>query len=117
MNVNNYLIRKNKTFFSKLRVDVLTRQLSPASYFEWPVDVVVGGDVRVLSRLPEALHSRRLNIDDEGPQFVCPHCLEGLKKDIQIYMKTLLFIYWLSLLCLSWTCVWLNIDDADLAAV
>lgn len=41
------------------------KQLS-ALYFERSVDVVVGGDGRVLAGLPEALQWRRLHIDDVG---------------------------------------------------
>lgn len=56
-------------------------------YFERSVDVVVGGDVWVLSSLLQALLWRRLHVDDVGPQLVAPHCLNGLKKRYNIQIK------------------------------
>lgn len=48
-------------------------------YLEWSVDVVVGGDERLLSGLPEAFQWWRLHVDDVGSQFVGPHSMNGLK--------------------------------------
>lgn len=60
----------------------IIKSVSGGVYFERSVDVVVGGDVRVLSGLPEALQWRRLHVDDVGPQLMGPHCLNGLNEDM-----------------------------------
>lgn len=50
------------------------------AYLEWAIDIVVGGDVGVLPRLPEALQRWGLHINDVGSQFMGPHCLNSLRK-------------------------------------
>lgn len=60
-----------------------------SAYFEWTVDVVVGGDVRVLSRLPEALQRRGLHIDNVRSQFMSPHCLNNLNNEAKCVRFTL----------------------------
>lgn len=66
-------------------------------YFERPVDVIVGGDVRVLSGLLEALQRRRLHVDDVGPQLVGSHCLNGLNGEITQKGRT----FEIKLLCVA----------------
>lgn len=52
-------------------------------YLEGPVDVIAGGDVGSFSGLPEALQRWWLHVDDEGLQFVSPHCLNGLTQRVR----------------------------------
>lgn len=59
------LILKMTVKYIKSWTFITVKQLS-GLYFERPVDVVVGGDGRVLSGLPEALQRRRLHVDDVG---------------------------------------------------
>lgn len=59
------LILKMTVKYIKSWTFITVKQLS-ALYFERSVDIVVGGDERILSGLPEALQRRRLHVDDVG---------------------------------------------------
>ena len=84
-------------------------------YFERPVDVVVGGDVRPPPGLLEALVGGGLHVDDVGLQLVGPHCRDGLTGEMKPLKKQ--FSKRKGEGCRSTSYIWLYVHDADLPAV
>lgn len=86
-------------------------------YFERPVYVVIGGDVRIPSGLPKPLQRWRLHVDDVGLQFMGPHRLNGLiLRGDSVKLKGSCHSA-LDPQSHPWTHVRFYVDDADLPAV